>query len=66
VPRALVWDGEGAIRRWRSGRIELTGECQAFRGTLAAKVIVCRRITRSQGACTSNPTLVALKFTAAS
>jgi hypothetical protein len=42
VPRALVWDGEGAIGRWRSGRIELTGECQAFRGTLAAKVIVCR------------------------
>jgi transposase len=42
VPRALVWDGEGAIGRWRSGRVELTGECQAFRGTLAAKVIVCR------------------------
>src|SRR5215471_10889902 len=42
VPRALVWDGEGAIGRWRAGRPELTGECQAFRGTLAAKVIVCR------------------------
>ena len=42
VPRALVWDGEGAIGRWRSGRVELTAECQAFRGTLAAKVIVCR------------------------
>ena len=42
VPRALVWDGEGAIGRWRSGRVELTSECQAFRGTLAAKVIVCR------------------------
>jgi transposase len=42
VPRVLVWDGEGAIGRWRAGRPELTGECQAFRGTLAAKVIVCR------------------------
>jgi transposase len=42
VPRALVWDGEGAIGRWRAGRVELTTECQAFRGVLAAKVIICR------------------------
>jgi transposase len=42
VPRVLVWDGEGAIGRWRAGRVELTQECQAFRGTLAAKVIVLR------------------------
>jgi transposase len=42
VPRALVWDGEGAIGRWRGGKVELTGECQAFRGTLAARVIVCK------------------------
>ena len=42
VPRALVWDGEGAIGRWRAGRPELTGDCQAFRGTLGAKVVVCR------------------------
>jgi transposase len=42
VPRALVWDGEGAIGRWRAGRPELTAECQAFRGTLAARVVVCR------------------------
>ena len=38
VPRVLVWDGEGAIGRWRGGRCELTTECQAFRGALAAKV----------------------------
>ena len=38
----LVWDGEGAIGRWRGRRSELTAECQAFRGTLAAKVVVCR------------------------
>ena len=42
VPRVLVWDGEGAIGRWRAGRPELTGDCQAFRGTLGVKVIVCK------------------------
>jgi transposase len=42
VPRVLVWDGEGAIGRWRAGKPELTGDCQAFRGTLGAKVIVCK------------------------
>jgi transposase len=42
VPRVLVWDGEGAIGRWRGRRSELTVECQGFRGTLAAKVVVCR------------------------
>jgi transposase len=42
VPRVLVWDGEGAIGRWRAGKAVLTGDCQAFRGTLGAKVIVCK------------------------
>jgi transposase len=42
VPRVLVWDGEGAIGRWRAGRVELTRECQAFRGTLGAKVLVLK------------------------
>jgi transposase len=42
VPRALVWDGEGAIGRWRAGRPELTAECQAFRGTLGTRVVVCK------------------------
>jgi transposase len=42
VPRVLVWDGEGAVGRWRGGRSELTAECQAFRGTLGARVIICR------------------------
>jgi transposase len=42
VPRVLVWDGEAAVGRWRGGRSELTRECQAFRGTLGAKVIICR------------------------
>ena len=42
VPRVLVWDGEGAIGRWRGGKVELTQECQGFRGTLGAKVVVCR------------------------
>jgi transposase len=42
VPRTLVWDGEGAIGRWRGRRSELTGDCQAFRGTLATKVVICK------------------------
>jgi len=42
VPRVLVWDGEGAIGRWRGGKPELTAGCQAFRGTLAARVLVCK------------------------
>jgi hypothetical protein len=26
VPRVLVWDGEGAIGRWRAGKPELTAD----------------------------------------
>ena len=42
VPRALVWDGEGAVGRWRARQPELTGACQAFRGVLGAKVVICK------------------------
>lgn len=42
VPRVLVWDGEAAIGRNRGGRTELTQQCQAFRGTLATKVLILR------------------------
>jgi transposase len=42
VPRTLVWDGEGAIGRWRAGKTELTADCQAFRGTLGTKVLVLK------------------------
>lgn len=42
VPKTLVWDGEGAIGRWRRGVVELTGDCQAFRGTLGAKLHICK------------------------
>jgi transposase len=42
VPRVLVWDGEGAVGRWRGGRSELTADCQGFRGTLGTKVLICR------------------------
>jgi transposase len=42
VPRVLVWDGEGAIGRWRGGKVELTRECQAVRGTLGANVLVLK------------------------
>jgi transposase len=40
VPRTLVWDGEGAVGRYRSGKSELTRDCQAFRGVLGTKVVV--------------------------
>lgn len=42
VPRTLVWDGEGAVGRYRRGGSLLTAECQAFRGVLAAKVVVLK------------------------
>jgi transposase len=42
VPHVMVWDGEGAVGRWRGGRSELTADCQAFRGTLGVKVVICR------------------------
>jgi transposase len=42
VPRLLVWDGEGAVGRHRGVNPLLTAECQAFRGTLATKVYVCK------------------------
>jgi transposase len=42
VPRVLVWDGESAVGRHGGGRPKLTAECQAFRGTLGARVIICR------------------------
>jgi transposase len=38
----LVWDGEGAIGRWRAKAPELTQACQAFRGVLGAKVVICK------------------------
>lgn len=38
VPKMLVWDGEGAVGRRRSGRTELTAATQAFRGTLGISV----------------------------
>ena len=42
VPRLLVWDGEGAVGRYRRGGSELTADCQGFRGTLGAKVLICK------------------------
>ncbi|MFD7011959.1 IS21 family transposase [Rhodococcus jostii] len=42
VPRVLVWDGEGAVGRWRHRKSELTHDCQGFRGTLGAKVLICK------------------------
>jgi transposase len=42
VPRVLVWDGEGAVGRWAGGRSTPTASCHGFRGTLGAKVLICK------------------------
>jgi transposase len=42
VPRVLVWDGEGAVGRWRARQPQLTTACQGFRGVLGAKVLICK------------------------
>src|SRR5689334_5105147 len=42
VPRALVWDNEGAVGSWRGGRPVLTEAMNAFRGMLGIRVIQCR------------------------
>ena len=42
VPRALVWDNEGAVGQWRAGRPQLSEAMNGFRGTLGIKVIQCR------------------------
>jgi transposase len=42
VPRTLVWDGEGAVGKYRRGASALTAGTHAFRGVLGAKVIICK------------------------
>ena len=42
VPRALVWDNESAVGQWRGGRPQLTEAMNAFRGTLAIKIVQCK------------------------
>ena len=56
VPRVLVWDGEGAVGRWRGGRSELTAECHAFRGTLAPRCSSAGRPTPRPRAWSSGST----------
>jgi transposase len=42
VPRTLVWDGEGAVGKYRRGASALTIETHAFRGVLGAGVLICK------------------------
>ena len=55
-PKTLVWDGEGAVGRWRARRAELTEDCQAFRGVLGAKVLICKPATPRPRAWSSGST----------
>jgi hypothetical protein len=41
LPRTAVWDQEGCIGQWRSGRQVLSAEFQAFRGALGMGVHLC-------------------------
>jgi transposase len=41
VPKALVWDGEGAVGKRRRKVTVLTQAADAFRGVLGARVVVC-------------------------
>jgi transposase len=57
VPHLLVWDGEGAVGRWRAKTPQLTAECQAFRGTLATQVKICKPADRRPRAWSSGSTI---------
>ncbi|UVS79428.1 Transposase [Actinokineospora sp. UTMC 2448] len=41
-PSRLVWDNETAVGQWRGGRPQLTEAMNAFRGTLAIKIVQCK------------------------
>lgn len=42
VPRALVWDNEGAVGSWRAGGPRLTEPFAAFAGLLGVKFVLCK------------------------
>lgn len=42
VPRQLVWDNEGAVGSWRSGKPKLAEQFEAFRGVLGIGVHQCK------------------------
>lgn len=42
VPRRVLWDQEGCIGAWRGGRLVLTKEFNAFRGTLGMGAQLCK------------------------
>ncbi|MFI9724618.1 IS21 family transposase [Streptomyces sp. NPDC052396] len=42
VPKALVWDNEGAVGSWRSGGPRLTDDFAAFAGLLGIRIILCK------------------------
>jgi transposase len=42
VPRTLVWDGEGAVGKYRREAPALTADTHAFRGVLGSKVVILK------------------------
>ncbi len=59
VPRVLVWDGEGAIGRWRAGRVELTDRVPGVPRHARARRCWCSsRASRSTRASSSGRTTI--------
>jgi transposase len=42
VPRELIWDNEGAVGSWRSGKPKLAQDFEAFRGVLGIAIHQCK------------------------
>jgi transposase len=42
IPKALVWDSEGAVGSWRGGWPQLTEDFAAFAGLLGIRIIQCK------------------------
>ena len=57
VPRELVWDNEGAVGSWRSGRPKLAEEFEAFRGVLGIAVHQCKRLRHGAAHARELPSL---------
>lgn len=42
VPLVFIWDGENLVGQWQERVPKLIAAYQAFRGTMAAKAVICK------------------------
>jgi len=40
IPRVLTWDNDGAVSRWREGKVEITDEYREFSDLLGVKTVI--------------------------